>query len=292
MEDIENDGDNWFHDFENGNDTVQNASHHRINKPDKSLDQVSVSKYYSAKVNAYDDDKNNTASHDSELNIVNYEMSSQVQVKLKSLEEQVSYLHNKNLQYLKLQSKLESRIDDAINLIDDHTEYIRFLEKEVSRLDQYGRRENVEILGIPANIPDNKLEINVLQILKSIGMHHIEHFNIVACHRLGYPDKNRPRSVIIRFLNRKDAIKCLKYKRNINNCNELGFYNIHITENLCPSYRSIYENLSELKNEGKLKSLWSHNGVVNFKFTDNEREKSKIITHESDIDNFFLGVIK
>ena len=53
--------------------------------------------------------------------------------------------------------------------MDEYSDYIYFLEKQVAHLDQYGRRENIEIEGIPEHVSHKNLENTVLLILKRIG---------------------------------------------------------------------------------------------------------------------------
>ena len=149
--------------------------------------------------------------------------------------------------------RLKAKFIMAETKIEDNLDYIYFLEREVARLDQYGRRENIEIIGIPNNIKGSELEINVIRILRKIGLTHIQHFNIAACHRLGSKDRFGNYNTIVRFINRKDSISCLKSRKNLPFCRELGFHHIYITENLCPSNRSIFETLSDLKKKVKSK---------------------------------------
>ena len=59
-------------------------------------------------------------------------------------------------------------------------------------------------------------------------------------------------------------------------------------ENLCPSYKSILDSMFNLKNEGRTKNVWTSNGVVHFKYTDNPRERAKKVFHKKDIDIFFV----
>ena len=161
------------------------------------------------------------------------------------------------------------------------------METEVSRLDQYGRRENVEISDIPESVSDRNLEYNIIKILQKIGLKNINHYHIVACHRLSKRDKNGNRNTIIRFLNRKDAISCLQNRKHLHLCSEFGFNNLYAMENLCPAYKSIFENLKDRKNNGQIKKVWSYNGAIHFKFSDKVNEKPKNIFHECDINYYF-----
>ena len=56
-------------------------------------------------------------------------------------------------------------------------------------------------------------------------------------------------------------------------------------ENLCPAYKSIFDDLTELKNEGLVKKVWSFNGTVNYKLTDDTTEKPVKILHEWELEN-------
>ena len=60
-------------------------------------------------------------------------------------------------------------------------------EKSLNSLDQYGRRNNLEITGIPISEDDNKeLENNVVNILGTVGV-KISKVDLEAVHRLGKP---------------------------------------------------------------------------------------------------------
>ena len=183
--------------------------------------------------------------------------------------------------------RLKSAVADQESNLDEQLSYIYSLEKDLSRLDQYGRRENIEIIGIPSNVRDNELEREVLQILRKIGLDHLDHYAIVACHRIGKKDLYGNRNTIVRFLNRKDAIQALKCKRYLFRCKDIGYSKLQMVENLCPSYKSIYEEMKELKGKGVIEKVWTFNGFINYKINDNEQENIKKIIHESEMDTFY-----
>ena len=58
-----------------------------------------------------------------------------------------------------------------------------------------------------------------------------------------------------------------------------------MTENLCENYKSIYDDCMQFKAEGKIKRLWTTNGVVHFKFKD-DNEKLKKVFHILDLDEY------
>ena len=135
-----------------------------------------------------------------------------------------------------------------------------------------------------SKIQDSNLESEVIKILHKIGLTHITHYSIVGCHRIGNKDKHGSRSTIVRFLHRKDASSCLKNKKLLNRCRDLGFNYLTIVENLCPSYRSIFEDLEELKFKRIISQYWINNGKIKYKRTENREERPIQVFHDRDLD--------
>ena len=55
-------------------------------------------------------------------------------------------------------------------------------------MEQYSRRECIEIAGIPLKITNDLLEEHVLFIFSKIDL-NIDELDILACHRLGSTDR-------------------------------------------------------------------------------------------------------
>ena len=83
------------------------------------------------------------------------------------------------------------------------------LVKSQAKAEQYSRRNNVEISGIPYEILDNNLEGKVINIRKDAGI-EIGHINIKGCHRLALSRNNSggAERVIVKFVNRKHLKIC------------------------------------------------------------------------------------
>ena len=77
----------------------------------------------------------------------------------------------------------------------------KIIDLDISRnkLDQYTRRNNIEIQGILATVSGDHLEHKVLDICKSMNL-TVENSDIEGCHRIG---KGNPKTTILRFVNRK-----------------------------------------------------------------------------------------
>ena len=84
------------------------------------------------------------------------------------------------------------------------------LESNHNMLEQYGRRKNIEITGIPDNIQDNELENKVTEIFDAIGV-EAKSADFEDYHRVG-KSKNNSKKIIARFVNRK-VVKNALYKR-------------------------------------------------------------------------------
>ena len=81
--------------------------------------------------------------------------------------------------------------------------------------EQYGRRNNIEITGIPDTVRDNELENKVIEIFDAIGV-EAKPADFEYCHRVG-KSKNNSKKVIARFVNRKVVKNCPLQKEAIKN---------------------------------------------------------------------------
>ena len=66
--------------------------------------------------------------------------------------------------------KLQSNIVIVKNVNNKLEEKIVYLKKNHAKGEQYSRRNNVEISGIPSSISDNDLENTVISICKDPGV--------------------------------------------------------------------------------------------------------------------------
>ena len=92
------------------------------------------------------------------------------------------------------------------------------IEIAKNKLEQYTRRNNIEIQGIPSSVYDNLLVVNIISQLNIT----ISKSDIKDCPRLGEANS---KTTIIRFLNRKFCNDALEKKKKLMYLNktELGF---------------------------------------------------------------------
>ena len=107
------------------------------------------------------------------------------------------------------------------------------LEKQHAKMDQYRRRNNVEISGISNEVLDENLEKKVIDICKESGI-DLNPYDIEACHRLpsGRVNTSNSKCVIVKFVNRKHSEAMLRLKKSINPRS-----NVYITNSPYPYYR-------------------------------------------------------
>ena len=86
-----------------------------------------------------------------------------------------------------------------INQVSYLNKKVISLEANHNILEQYGRRNNIEITGIPDSVQDNQLENKVIEIFDAIGI-DVKSVDFEDCHRVG-KSKNNSKKFIARFVN-------------------------------------------------------------------------------------------
>ena len=75
-------------------------------------------------------------------------------------------------------------------------------------LEQYGRRNNIEVSGIPNSVKDNYLKQKIISVFTSVGI-NVKSYDIEACHRIGKSQNSSKKQLFV-FL-----IECLPNKHFI-----------------------------------------------------------------------------
>ena len=134
--------------------------------------------------------------------------------RLSSLESTLTNLSTENVNLKYKYTRLLRKVTALEKYNGEVDKSLTSLEKELSRLAQYGRRESIAILNIPTTVSIKDLEDKVIEILRNIGV-VIERKDIVAVHRLKDFKNGNPPSTIVRFVNRKHAFQSLINKNGI-----------------------------------------------------------------------------
>ena len=181
---------------------------------------------------------------------------------------------------------LKNKISELTAENDHIYDKLYNIETKVNGIDQYSRRNNIEISNIPEKIVQNKLEVYVLKFLSDIDV-NLESYDLVAVHRLGKYTVGKNRVVIVRFVNRKDAYHCLRVSKNIKKSKNKEFKRFYINENLCPENKKIFNFLFKLMKMDKIKKVWSYNGSVFYQLLDSDEDYYERANHFDDLDFMF-----
>ena len=127
------------------------------------------------------------------------------------LNDTISQLHSTN-------KKITSDLLVVKNVNAKLEEQINSLEKSQAKSEQYNRRNNIELSGIPNNIPEDNLEKAVIDICHDSDV-EIEPKDIEGCHRLPVFRYSRDsnKRVTVKFVNRKHPETMLRNKRSFSN---------------------------------------------------------------------------
>ena len=133
-----------------------------------------------------------------------------------------------------LRDELKKKDDDFRKLVNLR---LYLIEWNQNILKQYGRRDTIEITGIPEGIEQKNLEQEVIDIFReakvAVNRQHIKPTDIQAVHRLGGGN-----TVIMKVVNRKFAKAALAYGSNLKGNKLYGEdTRIFINENLSPDIR-------------------------------------------------------
>ena len=172
---------------------------------------------------------------------------------------------------LKLQNKVK-KLEEQLLEIDQKNNH----------LDQYSRRNNLDIQGIPANITDDELEGKVIDVFSCLGI-EVKGSDMEDCHRLGYANS---KNTIVRFVNRKFRYQALDTKIDLHKLDSrrLGFNPVKIlyfSKKLTPTNQLLTWKCRYLKGASMIHSIWSARDVIKIRRTANERALS--IKNDNDL---------
>ena len=139
---------------------------------------------------------------------------------------------------------------------------MNFLEHQCWANEQYSRRECLEIFVVPASVTDNNLEGKVLKLLENIDVEvHPDHTK--ACHWI--KSNTRPKKVIIKMSQRKDADKIRRTKKKLKGLDlpSVGINSaVIINDSLCRYYKHLWAKCKKLWLHKFIHGFWTSNGSM------------------------------
>ena len=179
-------------------------------------------------------------------------------------------------------TKMESDLAICRNINVKLVECLVVAERNCWAIEQYLRRECLQISGFPESVSDNALEDKIQGVLCGIDV-KVDTENIVSCHHL--EGKGSKGKVILKLSKRKDAEKIKLNKKKLKNIDHKknglsSGMKVFTNESLCCYYKLLWSKCKKLFLEKKITLFWVTNGTVKVKLLN---DQIRSITHKVDL---------
>ena len=189
-------------------------------------------------------------------------------------------------------SSAENKIKDQKEAVRNNKDSIDDLHTQLDELQQYSRRECLEISGIPKLENDQPVTL-LKEMANNIGV-TIADSDISVAHRL--PDtKTTKNRMIVKFVQRdkKEELYSKRSKLRAFNCDRLPTVQaagvrckdrVFINESLTPYRKQLLRRINDYKKENVYKFVWTRNGKIFLK--KNEASRAHGFSTEEDFNKF------
>ena len=166
---------------------------------------------------------------------------------------------------------------ETMRTVDQVKKEVQAQKFELDRLEQYGRRDNVKIFGIPFQEDENTNQV-IMDLAADIGV-DISPSDISVSHRLPSSRNDRPKPILVKFVRRDTKTSFMKKKKELRQ-NE-NRKDVYVEEDLTPLR---FKMLKELKRDSdNIKRVWALDGKINCVIQDGQHEVKKVISSPSDL---------
>ena len=165
----------------------------------------------------------------------------------------------------------------------------------LDNLEQYGRRDNLEIHGIPEMNNESTNEI-VKSVAKALNV-DLDEIQISTSHRLAQPKRDRQQQsksyqsppIIVRFSDRDKRNEIFRKKKMLRSNPSVnltfGYVYVNITENLTKRRKTLFNTAKLAKRDLQLRFLWTSQGRIRL----GRDSESEIVNASSLSDLYKLG---
>ena len=157
---------------------------------------------------------------------------------------------------------LTTRIEglEASEKIADKT--IHDLEEKYDDIEQYSRKFNLEILGIPERKEEDITQI-ILDLAEAIDA-DVREEDIDICHRL-YKAEGKARPIIVKFTNYDSKYEMYSKRlrlRKVDNREKFGVERVFINENLTSRRALLYSKVRKKVKDNSVWNTWTMDGKI------------------------------
>ncbi|XP_078001141.1 uncharacterized protein LOC144453684 [Glandiceps talaboti] len=210
--------------------------------------------------------------------------------KIDDLQASVEYISSFFDMYKERMDRMEEDNKTLKDQLASATAKVTTMDRELQDLQQYTRRNNLEIHGIQEQ-PGEDTDALVMKVATAAGI-RISQTDIDVSHRL--PSRRqcsntKPSTIIVRFTRRTVRSNIYNARKNIKNksTRDMNIDNndqnrVYINENLSPTNKQIFYKANERKKMKKWKFIWTNKGKIFVKKS--EEERAIMISSEGDIE--------
>lgn len=211
------------------------------------------------------------------LNTKIEEMDSHIHEELGSLQKSVDFM-SKGFDLFKktlddTQKELRGLKAENARLVKENcelTKQITETKDDLAELQQYSRRANLELKGIPKSTEKTVTEI-VTALSTKVGV-TLSPADIDVAHWVPTKDRNVS-NIVIKFMScaARDKLLCATKKMRLNT-SDLGIAGstpVYLNEHLCPSYKALLGKAIAAKKRHNWRHAWVANGRILMKKADN-----------------------
>ena len=174
-----------------------------------------------------------------------------ITVKLEKNKDEIIHAQSLKNEVSSLQNRV-GKLESQVHLLEDA---LINNEIKINSADQYSRRNNIVIQGIPQSVKSKDLEDKVINVLDKVNV-KVTKNDIEACHRLG-----DSRKTIVRFVNRRHSFEALKNKKMLMSVDPTSIgldknTNLFLSQNLSDYNNKIASHCRELRRKRLIDLTW------------------------------------
>lgn len=154
-------------------------------------------------------------------------------------------------------------------------EDLKQAQTEIADLQQYSRRTNLEITNLPESENENVTEV-LTSVFSCLDINLID--QVSTAHRIPTSRKDKPKPIIVQFVNKQQRDTCLKAARakKINASQVSDRFKkepVYFNEHLIPKVKEVFYHCRKFKEANNYKFAWVKDGKIFIR----ENENSKVI---------------
>lgn len=187
-----------------------------------------------------------------------------------------------------LKDSLQLVLQPLQNSIENLTEQLKKseqrcidLESKNDDLEQYTRRQNLRISGIPENAGENTDDL-VLDFFTKTMKVEVDMNEIDRSHRVGRPGSKFTRDLIVRFTSWKSRQKIMKTRKAVYEHNKRHKTSYYVFEDLTKNRSILAYHARQLKKSREIKDTWTSDGKI---FIKHHNDKIDLCTRLNDLPN-------